>query len=328
MDKKINWGIIGLGKIAHKFVQGLSLLPDAQLWAVASRSQEKANDFAQKYQATKAYGTYEAIVQDPEVDVIYIATPHTLHYENTLMCLEHKKAVLCEKPLAMNLAQVQEMVNKARQQETFFMEALWSRFLPSFQKVQEIINSGVLGEITGLQADFGFKAPYNVEGRLFNKKLGGGALLDVGIYPLFFATFLLGRPQSLQAKAYFGQTHVDEHCGMLLSYDSGAIATLSCSITSNNSIEANIFGTEKRLKLTNPFYKPHTKISLIEKHTEEQAVEFTSEGNGYNYEASEVMHCLRKQQIESNIMSHQDSIFLMEMLDWVREEAGIHYDES
>lgn len=326
MDKKINWGIIGLGKIAHKFAEGLTYIPGTQLWAVASRSQDKANEFAQKHQVPQAYGTYEDIVKDPQIDVIYIATPHALHYENTLMCLNHKKAVLCEKPLAMNLNQVQEMVNLARQQKTFFMEALWSKFLPSIQKVQAIVNSGELGQITGIQADFGFKAPYNPEGRLFDKKLGGGALLDVGIYPLFLATLLLGRPKSIQAQAYFGETHVDEHCAMLLTFNTGAIAQLSCSVISNNTIEANIFGTKKRLHLSRPFHKLNSQISLIENHTEVQIVDFESVGNGYNYEAQEVIACLRTQKTESAIMSHQDSLFLMEMLDEVRAVAGIHYE--
>lgn len=216
MSKTIHWGIIGLGKIARKFAEDLKLVPNCKLVAVASRDLTKAQSFAQDFGATYAYGDYEEITRNPIIDVIYIATPHHLHYENTVCCLENKKAVLCEKPFAMNLRQVQEMVALARKEEVFLMEALWTKFLPSFQKVNEIIKNGHIGEINMVQADFSFKANYNPESRLFDKALGGGSLLDIGIYPLFLATTLLGKPENIKAMATFDKTGADVNCGMVL----------------------------------------------------------------------------------------------------------------
>ncbi len=325
MKKTINWGIIGLGKIAHKFAEGLAWVPDSQLVAVASRSTQKAKTFAEQYQVKHYHDHYEALAENPEVDVVYIATPHVLHYENTMMCLEHQKAVLCEKPFAMDKRQAQEMIELAKQQNLFLMEALWTKFLPSFQKVQTLLDTGVIGEIQSIQADFGFAAPFGDEHRVFNKALGGGALLDVGIYPLFLATTLLGKPQSLKAEATFGPTGADLHCGILLNYQQ-KMAFLSCSIATHQSLEANIFGESGTIKMSRPFHAPDTKIEVIQHLTDRQSINFETEGNGYNYEATEVVKCLQQGKTQSDLMTWQDSLFLMEMLDWVREEAGIEYD--
>jgi len=199
MSRKIKWGIIGLGKIARKFADDLQLVANNELVAVASRSVERSQSFADHYQVKNYYGSYDEILQDDEVEVIYIATPHTGHYENTLKCLEYGKAVLCEKAFAMNLAQVEEMVAKAKEKQLFLMEALWTRFSPSMLKTIELVESGAIGNIRSIQADFGFNTPFNPDSRLFNKQLGGGSLLDVGIYPVFLASTLLGVPTSIVA---------------------------------------------------------------------------------------------------------------------------------
>lgn len=326
MNQITRWGIMGLGNIAHQFAAGLAFVPNSKLIAVASRNQEKANKFGEKYNVPYRYDSYESMLDNPEVDVVYIATPHVLHYSNTLMCLQKKKAVLCEKPFAMNLAQVQEMVNFAKRQQVFLMEALWTKFLPSFQKVKSLVQSGDIGEIRTIQADFGFQAPYDPTGRVFNPALGGGSLLDVGIYPIFLAISLLGKPDEVQAIAHIGQTGVDDSCAILFKYASGALATLSSSIVANQSIEANIFGEKARLKMNLPFHTPNSHIERIEGFVKSETIPVESIGNGYNYEATEVSLCLEKGQIESSIMSHQDSLELMEVLDWVRSEANIVYD--
>ncbi len=197
--KKIKWGIIGLGNIAHKFATDLLTIEDAKLYAVASRSQEKADKFAKKFGATKAYNSYEAIANDPNIDAVYIATPHALHKENTLMCLENGIAVLGEKPFAMNAAEVDEMIAKAKEKNVLFMEALWTYFLPHYQYVLNLLENKTYGNILKIESDFGFARPYNTDARLFNKSMGGGSLLDIGIYPIFAALSTMGAPKNIEA---------------------------------------------------------------------------------------------------------------------------------
>lgn len=323
--KKINWGVIGAGRIAGKFADSLVVLPEAKLLAVASRSIDKANEFADAYGVPHRYGSYEELVQDPEVDVVYIATPHVGHYAHTLLCLNHRKAVLCEKPFAMNRHQVLEMLKVAKEKEVFLMEALWTKFLPATRKMMELIEKGAIGEVKSISADFGFRADFHPEGRLFDPKLGGGALLDIGIYPLFLATTILGKPEQVKALATFGATHVDEQCSISLAYKSGAMATLSCSIVSHTPVEACITGTEGSIRMHSRWYAP-TSITLCQPTKEPKAFHFKHVGNGYNYEAEEVMMCLQEGKLESSIMMHKDSLTLIEMLDWVRQEAGIMYE--
>lgn len=326
MNQVIRWGIMGLGKIAHKFAEDLAFVPDSQLVAVASRNQDKANAFAEKFGAAEAYDSYEAMLENAELDVVYVATPHVLHYQNTMACLQKGIAVLCEKPFAMNLQEVQEMTNFSQQKGVFLMEALWTKFLPSFRKVKEMLDTQEIGKIRMIQADFGFQAPYEPAGRIFNPALGGGSLLDVGIYPVFLALSLLGKPDEIQAQAQIGDTNVDESCGILFKYNSGALAVLSSSVVAHQSIEANIFADKARIQMTSPFHTPQTRVQRIERFITEEHIPIESEGNGYNYEAIEVGKCLRENRIESAIMSHKDSLELMEVLDRIRAEAGIFYE--
>mgnify|MGYP000952611482 FL=1 len=184
MHKTINWGIIGLGNIAHKFATDLLTIEDAKIYAVASRNQEKANEFASKYNATKAYSSYEALAKDPHIDAVYIATPHTLHKENTILCLDHGIAVLCEKPFAMDSDELNEMIAKAKDKNVLLMEALWTYFLPHYRYVLKALEDRIYGDVIKLEADFGFYRAFDNSSRLFNKSLGGGSLLDIGIYPI------------------------------------------------------------------------------------------------------------------------------------------------
>ena len=218
MSKIINWGILGPGKIAKKFALGLSYVPNANLYAAASRSLEKAKDFSAEMGADKAYGSYTEMLNDPKVDAIYIATPHVFHYEHTLLCLKHKKHVLCEKPFAMNKDQVKEMIDFAQKQDTFLMEAMWTHFLPHFKYTKEVIKSGKYGKVLAMEADFGFDAPFNANSRIYNKSLGGGSLLDIGIYPIFAALNFLGKPEKIEATAKMTKTEVGlDHTGGMSS---------------------------------------------------------------------------------------------------------------
>jgi predicted dehydrogenase len=325
MKKTIRWGILGTGKIAHKFAAAMPFVEDAEIVAVASRAAHKSAQFAQDFGIKYAHSSYQALAENPEVDAVYIATPHIFHCANTLLCLEAGKGVLCEKPFAMNLQEARQMIAKAREKKVFLMEALWTRFSPHFEKVEELILDGSIGEIRLIQADLGFQAPYDEMGRLFNPDLGGGALLDVGVYPIFLAYCLLGKPTTIQASARIGRTQVDEHCGMIFQYPKHEMALLSCSLITHQSIEANIFGETGRIRLNTPFYKPSSRVEIIRPFDQIEPVEVEFVGNGYNYEIQEAVRCMQAGKIESEIWSWQESLELMEILDEVREKIGLTY---
>lgn len=327
MAKTYNWGIIGPGKIAHKFAKDLDKLPNARLHAVASRSEERARAFALQYGAPYAYGSYEEITACPDLDVVYIATPHTGHCGDTLMCLQAGIPVLCEKPLAINSAQVKEMVDAARAGETFLMEAIWTRFTPSTVKALELIGHGAIGDVLSVKADFGFRPAFNPEGRLFNPALGGGSLLDIGIYPVFLALLALGRPAEIEALAYIGPTGVDEEVGMLFKYKGGQLAHLHSTIRSFTKTEAFIYGERGAIHLHTRWHEP-TTLSLILEDRRPQDFRFDYHTNGYSYEAEEVMHCLDHGLKESPLLPLSFSQGLMATLDAVREKIGLRYPED
>jgi predicted dehydrogenase len=324
MGRIYNWGIIGLGNIAETFAGDLELLPNANLYAVASRSQQKADLFAKKHGATHAYGCYEDIVNNKNIDIIYIATPHSLHFENTAMCLTNRIPVLCEKPLAINSAEVKRMITLSKANGTFLMEAMWTMFLPSIEKTLELVNEKAIGNIKIVRADFGIRAKKDVNNRLYNNALGGGSLLDVGIYPVFLSLLLLGMPSFIKAAAHIGPTNVDESCGITMKYDNGQIASLFSSIVARTGIEAEIIGEGGRIKLHSLFFMP-TKLTLIRENARPEIIEPEYKGKGYAYEAEEAMHCLENGMVESKKMSHAFSIQLMDILDKIRKECGIHY---
>jgi len=324
MSRIFNWGIIGLGNIAETFASDLKLLSNASLYAVASRNQKKADLFAKKHGVACAYGCYEDIIKNKNIDIIYIATPHSLHFDNTVMCLRNRIAVLCEKPLAINSAEVKKMVQYSEANNTFLMEAMWTRFLPSVEKVMDLLKENVIGKIQFIRADFGFKAPKDISNRLFNLNLGGGSLLDVGIYPVFLALLLLGKPSVIKALASIGPTGVDENCGITMQYAEGQIASLFSSIVARTGKEAEIIGEQGRIILHSEFFRP-TKLTVTRLNAGIETIEPHYTGKGFVYEAAEAMNCLEKGLIESEMMSHAFSIRLMEVLDSIRKECGIYY---
>lgn len=321
--KTFKWAILGPGKIAHKFAKGLAEVPGSELYAVASRSLDKAEEFAKEFNVPKFYGSYEDLVNDTEVDIVYIATPHVFHHEHTLLCLKHKKAVLCEKPFAMNKEQVNEMIQTAKKENIFLMEALWTYFLPHYQYVLELVKSEKFGKITSLEADFGFEAPFLPEKRLFNKELGGGSLLDIGIYPVFAALTLLGKPDTISAKAEFGKTGVDESCRIEFIYPNGVSARLFSTIKKTTPSIATITFEDATLTINRRFHEP-TSVTILHKN-QEDTISFDVNTNGYNFEAEHVQQMLAQGKTESTVMSFEKSLELIELLDNIREEIGLIY---
>ncbi len=321
----IRWGILGPGRIAHKFAQDLLTVPDAQLYAVASSNQQRADEFAQQYGIPHAFDRYDDLLTLPDLDVVYVATPHTEHHKNVLMLLKGGVAVLGEKPFAMNSEQVREMVEIARSKKVFLMEALWSRFMPGIVRALELAQSGVIGKIVSVKADFGFKAQFSPEGRLFNKALGGGALLDIGIYPLFLSYLFLGKPTSIKASAIFGATDADEQCGMVMTYEGEQLALLDCTLRAKTDCVGIIQGELGQIRIHSRFHE--TKGVTLHVEGEEPATfDFDRTTHGYDYEANHVMQCLSAGRTESPLWSLEDSLNLMALLDAIRAEAGIVYE--
>jgi predicted dehydrogenase len=324
---KIRWGILGCGRIARKFATDLKLVADAELIAIASRNKETLENFAKDFPCKHLHNTYEALSVDDEVDVIYIATPHSLHYEHTLLCLNHKKAVLCEKAFAINSRQASEMIKTAKEKKVFLMEALWTKFLPHYKKLQELLHQKKLGDIKSMLVNFGFKTNANSPQRLFDPLLGGGTLLDIGIYNVFMTMSVLGKPDSIEATMSPAATGVDAQISVLFKYNNGAMAQLFSSFITNLPVQAEINGTEGCITLTTRFYEPSATIQLYKQMPGEKeiiAVEKEA-GFGYQYEARHVNECLKKGLLESPVMKHSDTLLLMEILDAIRMKAGIRY---
>lgn len=327
MSKTYNWAILGCGKIARKFVGDLKLLPNARLYAAASRSLENAQAFASELGFDKAFGSYEEMVNDPNVDVVYIASPHSHHCEHTLLCLNHNKAVLCEKAFAINSKEVRLMIEAARKNNTFLMEAFWTRFQPSFLKVMEIIRSGELGALKMVRSDFAFNAEYNPEKRLYNVNLGGGSLLDIGIYPIFMSLLALGKPSEIKTLARFSPTGAEESIMMSFSYPGGEIASLVSSFASYTSTQTEFSFENGFVRLNRRFYIP-TTLTYWKNWEEEQIISFEKgAGFGYELEAAHVMECLDAGKTESELMPLSLSVDLMEIMDTVRKDAGIVFPE-
>ena len=321
----IRWGILGTGSIAHKFAQGLEALTDAQLQAVGSRSLETAEAFGAEFSVPNRHASYDALVADGEVDVIYVATPHTSHCENTIRCLVAGKPVLCEKPFALNAGQAELMINTASDRGLFLMEAMWTRFVPALVKAREWLDSGAIGPVRAVFADMGFRARFDPDSRLFNPDLGGGALLDVGVYPVSFASMVLGaQPVEVRAVAHLCGTGVDEDCGVILQYESGALATAHCSVGAQTPVEARIIGEDGWIHVHAPFYAA-TAATLRHSDGKEEHAQLPLTGNGYNYQAAAVMDCLRAGQLQSPVMPLDESLAIMQLLDRVRAQIGLVY---
>jgi len=321
MNRTIDWGILGPGMIANRFATDLRHVKDARVVAVGSRSAEKAAEFASQYGAARAYGSYEELAADPEVDVVYVATPHVFHKEHTLLCLNHGKAVLCEKPMAVNAADESEMIATARARGLFLMEAMWTRYLPVMNKVRQWLAEKRIGEVRMVTADFGFRSEIKPEGRLFNPALAGGGLLDVGVYTIALAQMIYGRaPKSIQATAEIIEPGIDAQTAVILGYDHGELALLSSAVRTNTPQEARILGTEGNIHIPDFWHATTATLSAngcLPAKTKSEA--------GYHFEAIEVGYCLRTGKQESALMPWEESLTIARIMDAVRQQIGLVY---
>jgi len=322
--KQVRWGILGTGAIARQFVQGLNSLPEAEVLAVGSRSRASAKKFADKRNIPHRHAGYDDLASDPDIDVVYVATPHPFHAENATLCLEAGKAVLCEKPFSVNAAQAERVVGLAREKGLFLMEGMWTRFFPLMGEVRRLVSEGAIGELRMLNVDFGFRAGLDPASRLFDPKLGGGALLDVGVYCVSFASMILDPPSRSVGLAHLGETGVDEQASIILEHEGGRLANLSIGIRTATPQEATIMGTEGYVKIHAPWWRPMS-MTVSRPGEEDETIEAPVSGNGFNYEAAEVIRCLRAGQTESDIMPLDETISVMRTMDGIRDAWGLRY---
>jgi predicted dehydrogenase len=324
-DRPVRWGVLGAGHIAGKFVSDLPRVPGAQLAAVGGRTLATAEKFAAEHGAARAHGSWAELAADPDVDVVYVATPHVGHHAAALTCLRAGKAVLCEKPLTLDRPTSAELVDAAREHGAFLMEAMWMRCNPAIRAVQRIIGEGAIGRVTAVQADFGLPGPFGPEHRLRDRSLGGGALLDLGVYPVSLAHLVLGVPASVQAWAQLTPEGVDENTGVLFGYDSGAVAALTCGIVGAGRNEATITGTDGRIELPTRFHIPQ-QVTVHRRDADPEVLDFPIEGWGYQYEIAEVQRCVTEGLPESPLIPHAATLEVMGLLDDIRGRIGVTYE--
>ena len=326
MPKKVRWGILGPGGIAHKFADALKAIPDAEIVAVGSRDLQRANTFADTFDVPHRHGNYVELANNCEVDVVYVATPHPFHKACAMLCLAAGKAVLCEKPFTVDADQAEALIACAREYKRFLMEAMWTRFIPVMVKVREWLAEGVIGEPRMLTADFGNRVPLtaeNMKGRLFALELAGGAMLDIGVYTVSLASMVFGAPTQITSLADIGETGVDEQAAVLLSYDAGEIASLSCAITTRTSQDARIFGTKGAIHIPNFSRATSATLEVFGKDPLQIEIPFTA--NGFEYQVLEVINCLRAGKLESDVMPLDESLSIIKTMDTVREQWGLKY---
>lgn len=323
--KPVHWGIIGTGKIAGIFADDIPYADNAVLQAVGSRNQANADAFGDRYNVASRYDSYADLANDPDVDVVYVATPHPAHHDATIMCLEAGKHVLCEKPFAMNAAEAREMIDAAKRSNRFLMEAMWTRFRPLMYKVREIVNSGEIGEVQFLTANIGWTSTFDPAFRLYAPELGGGGLLDAGVYPLSFASMVLGKPDQVCGVATLGETNVDENATIALHYPSGAVASVGITVRSSPVSLGMICGTKGTVLIDHDWHRP-TTFSLRKPGEEPQHFDYTLKGGvGYQFEMNEVERCLREGRTESDVMPLAETLTIVETMESVLREWGIRY---
>ena len=321
-ESPLRWGILGTGLIADWFATDLTLTDSGVVAAVGSRSQESADRFAQKHGLGRAHASYEELVADPGIDVVYVATPHPMHRDNAILALEAGKPVLVEKAFTMNAAEAREVVAVARDKRLFLMEAMWTRFLPHIAVVNDWLAKGLLGEIVTVSADHGQWFAEDPEFRLFAPALGGGALLDLGVYPVSFASMVLGTPDRIISMIDPAFTGVDAQTSMLFGYESGAQSVLTCTLRAKSPTSASIVGTEARIEIEGVFYAP-TSVSLIPRDGEPTVVLSEHQGRGLRHQADEVARRIAAGELESPLMSLDETISIMETMDTVFAQAAV-----
>ena len=317
-------GILGTGRIAGDFARGLAHANGAELRAVGSRSQDTADKFAAEFGCAGAYDSYEAVAADPNVELVYVATPHSLHCENSLMSLDAGKHVICEKPFTINATEAEKVVDRARDKERFLMEAMWTRYVPAVVHLRELLAKNSLGDVQLMVSGGGYIPKRDPDAYLFRPDLGGGVLLDAGMYMVSMASMIFGQPSRIQASCEFGPTRVDEHDVVVLGHRSGALADLHVSLRVRKSPDVLLLGDRGNLKLHAPIYCP--RGMTIELHGEPgQEKDFDFPGNGYQFEAEEAARCIREGKTESAIMPLDETLAIMRTLDEIRDQFGLRY---
>jgi predicted dehydrogenase len=323
--KKYNWGIIAPGNIAEKFSTALSGVERANLYSVASRSVDRATIFANKYGFQKVANSYAELLQDPLVDAVYIASPHSLHLQQSLDCLKAGKAVLCEKPMSVNSLEAASVLDMAKQKNVFYMEAVWTRFMPIYRQIRAWLDQGKIGHVQMIHASFGFSFAQkkSADSRLLNPELAGGALLDMGIYPITFAQWVMQqKPVEIVAKGSLSKTGVDEKTAMLMTYEHNEMAVLSTTLSADTSYDAWILGSEGRIKVPMFWCAESAELFTNEGHETAKAPHLI---NGYEWEIEEVHACLDAGLLESKKMTWNDSLEAMRIMDEVRAQIGLRY---
>jgi predicted dehydrogenase len=315
-DMTIKWGILGTGSIAQVFTEDLLRLPGHEVLAVGSRTPDSAKAFAGRYGVTRAYGSYADLAADGEVNVVYVATPHPGHHPNASLCLEAGRAVLVEKPFTVTAAESEQLVALARTRGLFAMEAMWTRFNPLIRRLGTLVADGAIGEVTAVYAGFAERFPYDPAHRLWSTDTAGGALLDLGIYPVSFAWMLLGAPETVQATAAAAPNGVDANTGILLGYPTGAVGLLHCGLLARSPQTATVIGTTGRVEVASPFFRPPA-MTLHRDGAEPETFTLEVEGHGYTYQAQEVARCLRAGELESPLMPLDESVAILGTLDTI-----------
>jgi predicted dehydrogenase len=319
----INWGIIGTGFIANEFARDFKHVEEGRLVAVASRSQANAEAFANKFNIEKTYDSYEQLAKDQVIDVVYVATPNTKHKDHSMLCLKNNKHVLCEKPVTVNSEELNKIIALANDKNLLFMEAMWMLFQPGLNKAKEWIESNKIGEIKTIKAEFGFKAEYDPDSRLFNPQMAGGSLLDIGIYPITLTSFLLEKePEEIQSMAYIGDSGVDEQLSLHFRFDQDQMAMLSSSFLSQFKDDAIIYGTKGYIHIPS-FW--NSKKAILKTENEELIYDDPTPIHGYAFEANHVNKILKLNLKESPIISHHHSLQVMQTMDQVREQINLKY---
>jgi predicted dehydrogenase len=325
--KPTRWGIIGPGNIAHTFVKDLSYANSSQeVIAVLGHHPQRTFDFAKEYNIPDYYTNLSEFIRNKNIDAVYIATPHPQHYEQALACLENRIPVLCEKPMTINTKQCEELIQASMQYDTFLMEGMWIRFLPSIQQTLSIIQQGLIGKITSIRASIAFKAPHDPDNRYFDPEQGGGSLLDLGIYPVFLSLLLLGKPCSVKAIGKLSEEGVDETVSTLLHYKNGTHAAIESSLVSSLDIPAEIVGEEGIIKILNPWYERSSGIELHRNGEGKIIYPCHWEGHGLYFETDEVVKCISNNQLSSELLPHDLSLTMIKILDEIRNQINVTYE--
>ncbi|WP_371556571.1 Gfo/Idh/MocA family oxidoreductase [Streptomyces longwoodensis] len=323
----VRWGILATGGIAAAFTADLIDLPDAEVVAVASRSEASARAFGERFGIPRAYGDWASLAKDADIDVVYIATPHAAHRAAAGLCLEAGRNVLCEKPFTLNVREAGELVDLARREGRFLMEAMWMYCNPMVRRLKQLVDDGAIGEVRTVQADFGLEGPFPAAHRLRDPAQGGGALLDLGVYPVSFAQLLLGEPAGIAAQAVLSDEGVDLQTGAVLSWDSGALAALHCSIDGGTGTSASVTGTRGRIDLPAGFFHPERFVLHRTGREPQEFVADPADGprTTMRHEAREVMRAVRAGETESPLVPLDGTLAVMRTLDTVRERIGVRY---